>query len=96
MNRLFDFLKEADTESIRRSHRRQVKEIAASISKGASLSKEVPAPTTSSRQSVQRTPVSKIKGWEAARLLYRQPKGVHSCQQAIFTVGRRREIQCRQ
>ena len=65
MTRLFDFLKEADAESIRRSHRRRAKEIAASMSKGASSSKEVPAATTSSRRSVQRTPVSKIKGREA-------------------------------
>ena len=65
MTRLFDFLKEADAESIRRSHRRRAKEIAASMSKGASSSKEVPAATTSSRRSVQRTPVSKITGREA-------------------------------
>ena len=62
MSRLFDFLKEADAESIRRSHRRRATEIAASMSKGASSSKEVPAATASSRRSVQRTPVSKITG----------------------------------
>ena len=55
MTRLFDFLKEADAESICRSHRRRAKEIAASMSKGASSSKEVPAGSTY-------TPVSKIKG----------------------------------
>ena len=65
MTRLFDFLKEADAESIRRSHRRRAKEIAASMTKEASSSKEVPAATTSSQRSVQRTPVSKIKGREA-------------------------------
>ena len=65
MSRLFDSLKEADAESIRRSHRRRAKEIAASMSKGASSSKEVPAATASSRRSVQRTPVSKITGREA-------------------------------
>ena len=48
MTRLFDFLKEADAESIRRSHQRRAKEIAASMSNGASSSKEVPAATTSS------------------------------------------------
>ena len=69
MTRLFDFLKEADAESIRRSHRRRAKEIAASMSKGASSSKEVPAATTSSRRSVQRTPVSEIKGREAGQSL---------------------------
>ena len=65
MSRLFYFLKEADAESIRRSHRRRAKEIAASMSKGASSSKEVPAATASSRWSVQRTPVSKITAREA-------------------------------
>ena len=64
MTRLFDFLKEADAESIRHSHRRRAKEIAASMSKGASTSKEGPATTTSSRRTIQRTPVSKIKGRE--------------------------------
>ena len=65
MTRLFDFLKEADAELIRRSHRRRAKEIAASMLKGASSSKEVSAATTSARRSVQRTPVSKITGREA-------------------------------
>ena len=63
--KLFDFLKEADTNSIHHSHRRRAKEIAASMSKGASSNKEVPTATTSSRRSVQRTPVSKITGREA-------------------------------
>ena len=57
-------MKEADAESIRRSHRRRAKEIAASMSKGTSSSKEVPAATISSRRSVQRTSVSKITGRE--------------------------------
>ena len=70
MSRLFDFLKEADAESIRRSHRRRAKEIAASMSKEASSSKEVPAATASSRRSVQRTPVSKITGREAGPVSY--------------------------
>ena len=65
MERLFDFLKEADAESIRRSHRRRAKEIAASMSKGASSTKEVPAATNSARRSVQHTPVSKMTGREA-------------------------------
>ena len=64
MSRLFAFLKESDAESIRRSHRRRAKDIAASISKRTSSSKEVPAATTSSRRSVQRTAVSKITGRE--------------------------------
>ena len=78
MTRLFDFLKEADAESIRRSHRRRAKEIAASMSIGASSNKELPDTTTSSRRSVQRTPVSKITGREAGPSLIptaeRRPK----------------------
>ena len=65
MPRLFTFLKETDAESIRRSHRRRAKEIAASLSEGTSSSKEVPAATTSSRWLVQRTPVIKITGRES-------------------------------
>ena len=65
MSRLFAFLKEADAASIRRSHRRRAKEIAASMSKRTSSIKEVPAATSSSRRSVQCTPVSKITGRES-------------------------------
>ena len=46
MSRLFTFLKESDSESIRRRHRRQVKEIAASMSKRTSSSEEALADTT--------------------------------------------------
>ena len=65
MSRLFAFLKEADAASIRRSHRRRAKEIVASMSKRTSSIKEVPAATSSSRRSVQCTPVSKITGRES-------------------------------
>ena len=64
MPRLFDFLKEADAESIRRSHRRRAKKIAASMSKEASTNKEGQATTTSSRRTVQRTSAPRIKGRE--------------------------------
>ena len=65
MSRLFTFLKESDAESIRRSHRRWAKEIAASMSKRTSSSKETPANTTLSRRSVERTAISKKTGREA-------------------------------
>ena len=65
MPRLFTFLKESDAESIRRSHRRRAKEIAASMSKRTSSIKEVPAATSSLRRSVQCTPVSTITGRES-------------------------------
>ena len=62
--RLFDFLQEADAESIRRSLRRRAKEIAASMSKGASTNKESQATTTASRRMVQRTSAPRIRGRE--------------------------------
>ena len=64
MPRLFDFLKEADGESIRRSHRRRAKEIAASVSKEASTNREGQATTTSLRRTVQRTSAPRIRGRE--------------------------------
>ena len=64
MPRLFDFLQEAYAESIRRSHRRRAKEIAASMSKGASKNKESQATTSSSRRMVQRTSAPRIRGRE--------------------------------
>ena len=68
MSRLFTFLKESDAESIRRSHRRRAKEIAASMSKRTSSNMEAPANTNLSRRSVQRTAVSQITGQETGRL----------------------------
>ena len=62
---LFAFLKEADAALIHRSHRRRAKEIAVSMSRRTSSTKEVPAATSSSRRSVQCTPVSKITGRES-------------------------------
>ena len=92
MSRLFAFLKEADAASIRRSHRRRAKEIAASMSKRTSSIKEVLAATSSSRRSVQCTPVSKITGRESSPSLV-PPAG--SRPQALFTVGRQSKIQYR-
>ena len=64
MPRLFDFLQEADAESIRRSHRRRAKEIAASMSKGASTKKESQATISLSRRMVQHTSALRIRGRE--------------------------------
>ena len=60
MSKLFIFLKESDTESIRRSPRRRAKEIAVSMSKKTSESKNAPTDTMLSGRSVQHTVVSKI------------------------------------
>ena len=64
MPRLFDFLQEADAESIRHSHRRRANEIAASMSKVASMNTESQATTSSSRRMVQRTSAPRIRSRE--------------------------------
>ena len=60
----FNFLRETDVESIRRSHRRRAKEIAASMSQGVSASKKDQATTTSKRRTAQRTSAPRIRGQE--------------------------------
>ena len=55
-----------DAESIRRSHRRCAKEIAASMSLGASASKKDRATSTSTRRTVQRTSAPRLRGQEQA------------------------------
>ena len=69
MPKLFTFLKESDSESIRRSHRRRGKEIAVSMSKKASDNKNVATETMLSRPAAQRIVVSKITGRDAGRSL---------------------------
>ena len=69
MPKLFTFLRESDSESIRRSHRRRAKEIAVSMSKQTSENKNAATDATLSRQSVQRTVASKITGRDAGQSL---------------------------
>ena len=69
MPKLFMFLNESDSESIRRSHRRRAKEIAVSMSKMASVNKNIATETMVSRPAAQRTMVSKITGRDAGRPL---------------------------
>ena len=64
MPKLFTFLKESDSESIRRA-----KEIAVSMSKQTSDNKNAATETTLSRPAAQRTVVSKITGRDAGRSL---------------------------
>ena len=68
MPNVFDFFKEADVESIRRSHRRRAKEIAASMSQGVSASKKDQATTTSTRRTVQRTSAPSQRSVEEDRI----------------------------
>ena len=69
MPKLFMFLKESDSESIRRSHRRRAKEIAVSMSKQASVTNNVVTETRLSRPVAQRTMVSKMTGRDAGQSL---------------------------
>ena len=69
MPKLFTFLKESDSESIHRSHRRWAKEIAVSMSKMASVNKNIETETMLSRPAAQRTVISKITGRDAGRSL---------------------------
>ena len=59
MPKVFDFLKGMDVESIRRSHRRHAKEIAASMSQGVSASEKAQATTTLTRRTIRRTSAPK-------------------------------------
>ena len=67
MPKLFTFLKESDSESIR--HRRRAKEIAISMSKNTSDNKNAATVTTLTRPAAQRTVVSKITARDTGRSL---------------------------
>ena len=69
MPKLFMFLKESDSESIRRRHRRRAKEIAVSMSKQASVTRNVATETMLSGPAAQRTVVSKMTGRNAGQSL---------------------------
>ena len=69
MPKLFLFLKESDSESIRRSHRRRAKEIAVSMSKQESVTRNVVTETMLSGPAAQRTVVSKMTGRNAGQSL---------------------------
>ena len=69
MPKLFLFLKESDSESIRRSHRRRAKEIAVSMSRQASVTRNVVSETMLSGPAPHRTVVSKLTGRNAGQSL---------------------------
>ena len=69
MPKLFLFLKESDSESIRRSHRRRARELAASMSQQTSFTRNVVSETMLSGPAPQRTVVSKLTGHNAGQLL---------------------------
>ena len=69
MPKLFTYLKESDSESIRRSHRRRAREIAISMSKNTSDNNNAATETTLRRPASQRTVVSKITARDTGRSL---------------------------
>ena len=69
MPKLFLFLKESDSETIRRSHRRRAKEIATGMTRQASVARNVVSETILSGPAPQRTVVSKLTGRNAGKSL---------------------------
>ena len=69
MPKLFLFLKESDSETIRRSHRRRAKEIATGMTRQASVTRNVVSETILSGPAPQRTVVSKLTGRNAGKSL---------------------------
>ena len=90
MTNIFLFLKESDSESIRRSHRRRARELAAGMSQQASVTRNVMSRTIQSGPAPQRTVVSKLMGQNAGTLLV-TPAGGASGSSGISRNGRSRE-----
>ena len=64
MPKVFDFLRVTDVKSIRRSHRRRAKELAANMSQGVSATNKEQATTTSTRRKIQRISAPRVRGQE--------------------------------
>ena len=90
MPKLFLFLKESDSESIRRSHRRQEKELAVSLSKQTSVTRSVVSETMQSGPATHRTVVSKLAGRNAGQSLV-PPAGGTTGSSVGSVTGRMRE-----
>ena len=69
MPKLFLFLRESDSETIRRDHRRRAKEIATDMTRQASVTRNVVSETITSGPAPQRTVVSKLTGRNAGKSL---------------------------
>ena len=69
MTNIFLFLKESDSEAIRRSHRRRARELAVGLSQQASVSRSVVSKIIQSGPAPQRTVVSRLGGKNTDTLL---------------------------
>ena len=90
MPKLFPFLKESDSESIRRSHRRREKEIAVSMSRQTLVTRNVVSETMLSGPAPQRTVVSKLTGRNAGQSLV-PPAGGTTGSSVVSINGHTRE-----
>ena len=94
MTNIFVFLKESDSEAIRRSHRRHARELAAGMSQPASqpasVTRNVMNRTIQSGPAPQRTVVSNVMGQKTGTLLV-TPAGGASGSSGISRNGRSRE-----
>ena len=94
MTNIFVFLKESDSEAIRRSHRRRARELAAGMSQPASqpasVTRNVMSRTIQSGPAPQRTVVSNVMGQKTGTLLV-TPAGGASGSSGISRNGRSRE-----
>ena len=90
MTNIFLFLKESDSEAIRRSHRRRARELAAGMSQPASATRKVMSKTVQSGPAPQRSVVSNMMDETAGTLLV-TPAGGASGSSGISRNGRSRE-----
>ena len=94
MTNIFVFLKESDSEAIRRSHRRRARELAAGMSQPASqpasVTRNVMSRTIQSGPAPQRTVVSSVMGHKTGTLFV-TPAGEASESSGISRNGRSRE-----
>ena len=90
MRNMFSFLKESDSETIRRSHRRRARELAAEMSQPASVDRKVMSMTVRSGPAPKGTVVSKRRDKTEDTLLVR-PTAETSGSSGMTRYGRSRE-----
>ena len=90
MTNIFVFLKESDSEAIRRSHRRRARELAAGMSQPSSVTRSVMSRTIQSGPAPQRTVVSSVMDHKTDTLFV-TPAGGVSGSSGISRTGRSRE-----
>ena len=99
MTNIFVFLKESDSEAIRRSHRRRARELAAGMSQPASqpasVTRKVTSRTIQSGPAPQRTVVSSVMGHKTDTLFVTPAGGRLGRPGFLEMAVRGRTTQCR-